>query len=195
MTRFVRAFFLATVATVVVGCTSGPKIFVNQDPNSDLGAFKTFAFESRLATDREDGAQSLLSQFFVDATRREMELRGYQYSTNSPDLIVNFYVSTKEKIRTTSTPTAGGYYGYRGGYYGAYGGYETTVQQYTEGTVTIDLVNNTTDKLVWEGTAVGRITSDVQENLQEAVSEVVREIYEKYPTQQGGGAPYVPPKS
>ena len=200
MSNVFKTIFLTGVALSIVACSSGPKIYINKDPNTDLGDFTTFGIQPRLGTDRSDGTQSLLSQFFVTATRKELELRGYTYTTEDPDLTVNFYASTKERIRSTSTPSAGGYYGYRGGYYGtyggygAYGGYNTTVQQYTEGTVTIDLINNNTQKLVWEGTAVGRITSEVQENLEEAVTAVVNEIFKKYPTQQGGGRPYVAPK-
>jgi hypothetical protein len=179
---------------MMAACSSGPKIYVNKDPNTNLGSFTTFGFSPKLGTDRDEGAQTLLSQFFIEFTRDQMELRGYKYTDKNPEIEINFYVSTKEKIRTTSTPTAGGYYGFRGGYYGAYGGYDTTIQQYTEGTVTVDLVNNSTDKLVWEGTAIGRITSEVDNNLREAVSVVVIDIFKKYPTQSGGGGPYIPPK-
>jgi hypothetical protein len=192
--------YLSTSAIVLstiflASCATGPKVFVNQDPNSDLGQFKTFGFEKQLGTDRDNGTQSLLSQFFITAATKELELRGYKYSSENPDLGVNFYVSTKEKIRSTNSLNAGGYYGFRGGFYGPYGGYQTSsIQQYTEGTTTIDLINMSTDKLVWEGTAVGRITSDMQENLEASVNIVVLEVFAKYPTQQGGGIAYVPPQ-
>ena len=85
----------------------------------------------------------------------------------------------------------GGYYGYRRGRYGAYGGYpatQTEVRQYTEGTLTIDLVDTRSDQLVWEGTAVGRVRESVRENLEEAVNNVVAEIFTRYPY-IGSGAP------
>ncbi len=87
----------------------------------------------------------------------------------------------------------GGYYGYRGGYYGAYGGYDTTVTQYTEGTLNIDLVDNTTDTLVWEVVTVGKITDKVRENLKETVNEVVPELMAKYPYIAAGYVPPPPP--
>jgi len=185
---------IAATALLIGACSSGPKIYINQDPAADLGSFKTFGFEDQLGTDRDDGSRSLESQYLMAAAKEQMQLRGYRYTEDNPDLSINFYIQTKEKIRSTSTPTAGGYYGYRGGYYGAYGGYETTVQQYTEGTVTIDLINLETDQLVWEGTAVGRITQKVLENLEASATQVVAEIFVKYPTQQGGGPAYAPPK-
>lgn len=201
MSKTIKLLFLSCAIMVLAACSAGPKIYVNKDPKTDLGAFTTFGFEKNLATDKIDGTQSLLSQYFIATTKKEMELRGYKYTTENPELGINFYASTQEKIRSTSTPTMGmgmgmgGYYGYRGGYYAPYGGYETTVQQYTQGTATIDLVNMSTKKLVWEGTAVGRITTEVQENLQGSVTNVVKDIFQRYPTQQGGGPAYVPPKT
>lgn len=201
MSKTIKLLFLSCAIIVLAACSTGPKIYVNKDPKTDLGAFRTFGFEKHLATNKADGAQSLLSQYFITSTKEQMELRGYKYTTENPDIGINFYASTQEKIRSTSTPTMGmgmgmgGYYGYRGGYYAPYGGYETTIQQYTQGTVTIDLINLGTNKLVWEGTAVGRISSEVQENLQGSVAAVVQDIFDRYPTQQGGGPAYVPPKA
>jgi len=192
-TRILLTATVIATTALLAACSSGPKIYTNQDPNADLGNYQTFGFEQQLGTDRQDGSRSLESQYLMAAAKNQMQLRGYTYSENNPDLSVNFYIQTKEKIRSTSTPTAGGYYGYRGGAYGAYGGYDTTVTQYTEGTVTIDLIDMTTDQLVWEGTAVGRVTEKVMENLEQAATDVVAEIYGSYPTQQGGGPAYVPP--
>jgi hypothetical protein len=171
--------WIALLATALAaGCASGPKLYSNQDPAANFSAYRTYNFAPVLGTDRQ-GYSSLLSQYLKAATAREMEVRGYQKSDN-PDLLVNFYVNTKEKIRSQSTPTTGGYYGYRSGYYGAWGGYETTVTQYTEGTLTIDLVDASRDQLVWEGTAVGRVSEDVKENLQPRVDQVVTQIFGQF---------------
>jgi hypothetical protein len=61
----------------------------------------------------------------------------------------------KTKVRTSSAPMMGGYYGFRSGFYDpwpTYGmgigyGTETHVNQYTEGTFNIDLVDASTHKL------------------------------------------------
>ena len=180
----------AVAATLLAACASSPKIFVNQDPNADFTKYKTYNYQPVLGTDERKGYRSILSNYMVAAVDREMQSRGYVLSDN-PDLLINFYIHTEEKIRTTASPSMGGYYGYRGGYYGSYGGYDTTVTQYTEGTLNIDLVDNASATLVWEGVTVGKITDKVRENLEEAVNAAIPEIMAQY-TQYASG--FVPPQ-
>lgn len=176
------------IAVMLTGCSSAPNIVTNQDPTVDFGNFSTFGFQAELSTDNDNYA-SLTSQYFKAATIRELEARGYKQSA-SPDMIVNFNVITEEKIRTTQTPTTGGYYGYRGyGAWGGYGGYETRVTQYTEGTVNVDLVDARKSQLIWEGVIVGKVTDEVRENLQAVCNEVITEIFAKYAYVAGNSTP------
>lgn len=179
---------LVGAAVLLAGCASGPKVFTNEDPTADFGEYRTFGFQSQLSTDRDKYA-SLASQYLKAATVREMTARGYKESAN-PDLIVNFNVVTEEKIRTTQTPTAGGYYGYRGyGAWGGYAGYETRVTQYTEGTVNVDIVDAEKQQLVWEGVIVGKVTDEVRENLRAVCDEVVTTVFANYPYVAGNPTP------
>jgi hypothetical protein len=187
----INTLIIATAAILLLAaCASSPKIFVNQDPSADFSKYKTYNYEPVLGTDERKGYRSILSNYMVSAMDREMQGRGYTLSDN-PDLLLNFYIHTEEKIRTTQSPSmGGGYYGYRGGYYGAYGGYDTTVTQYTEGTLNIDLVDSATATLVWEGVTVGKITDKVRENLEGAVNAAVPEIMAQYAQYAAG---FVPP--
>jgi hypothetical protein len=191
MTRnnFIKLALTVVGSTLLItACSSGPKIYTNQDPTVDFGNYKTFGFQSQLGTDN-DRYGSLASQYLKAATVREMEARGYKQSAN-PDMIVNFSVNTEEKIRTTQSPTAGGYYGYRGyGAWGGYGGTETRVTQYTEGTVNVDLVDARKSQLIWEGVIVGKVTDEVRENLAAVCNEVVTEIFASYPYVAGNSTP------
>jgi len=176
---------IVVIAIVVLtlglnACSSGPKIFTNENPSADFTNYTTYNFEPRLGTDKRDGYRSILSNYLVAAADSEMQARGYQRSDN-PDLVLNFYVHTKEKIRTTSSPSMGGYYGYRGGRYNTYGGYDTQVTQYTEGTLNIDIVDNRSAQLAWEGIAVGRVNDEVLKNLEAATNAAIAEIFGKFP--------------
>jgi hypothetical protein len=183
MHPFHAAVSCATLtALLLAGCATGPKIRYDEDPAANFADYKTYGFLPEL--EKEDfGYQSLLTQYLKEAISREMAARGYQRAAN-PDLLVNFYVNTQEKVRATTTPTMGpgigGYYGYRGAYYGGWGGYETTVTQYTEGTLSIDLVDAKRRQLVWNGIAVGRIRQATLDDLQGAVNRVVPLVFEEF---------------
>jgi len=168
-------------------------VFANADPEAEFATYSTYGFAEQLGTDRP-GYSSLLSQYLKAATTREMNARGYALRELSagPDLTINFYVHTEEKIRTTTSPSSEVYYGYRRGRYDPWAGYaavETEVRQYTEGTLTIDLVDTGDSRLVWEGTAVGRVRDDVRENLQPVIDSVVTDVFSRYPQTAAGAGP------
>ena len=175
------------VILFVTACASGPRVSGSQDPGADFSGYQTYAFASPLATDRPDGAVSLLSKYLTDATRRELNARNYRETGARPDLVVNFYVNTEEKIRARTSPARDAYYGYRRGYYSVWAGYptETEVYQYTEGTLHIDIVDRKTNQMIWEGVAEGRVPRDIREKLRETVNEVVPEIFTQYPVAAG----------
>jgi hypothetical protein len=182
-------------ALILSACAPSPKIFVNQDPNADFTQYKTFNFMARLGTDDKEGYHSILSQYLMNSTAHELEARGY-VKANNPDLAIDFELFAQEKIRSTSSPSMSG--GYRGGAYGgrsygAYGGYDTTVTQYTEGTLSILLIDATTDKkqLVWEIAAQGRITDSLKKNLEERITKGVKDLFARYPYNAAG---FVPPE-
>lgn len=166
-------------------CSSTPNTYSNTDPNADFSAYRTYSFLPELSTDKEN-YRSLESAFLKVAVAQEMDARGYEYSAE-PDLLVNFYIHTQDKIQSRQVPSMGGYYGYRDPFYGGWGGYgmayETQVSSYTEGTLNVDVVDARTKKLVWEGAIVGRITESVVKNLEATIDEAVAEIFKNYPVQ------------
>lgn len=182
---FIRRGSSATLRMLAIvllaSCASGPSIYVNTDPAAAFATYRTYNFMTPLGTDGP-GYSSILSQYLRSATSRELEARSYQRS-DSPDLLVNFNVQTRDKIQTTlsSGPRYGGYYGYRAGYYGAWGGYDTRVTQYTEGTLTIDIVDAARKQLAWEGTAIGRVRDKDRQNLQAVIDEVIAQFFAQYP--------------
>lgn len=179
--RLARILSAAVLAAVLAGCATGPRLFVNADPGASFATYRTYNFVKPLDTDH-DSYSSILSQYLRTAAAREMDSRGYRQSDN-PDLLINFHVQTQDKIQGTSTPVMpfGGYYGYRSGYYGVWGGYEDYVTTYTEGTLTLDIVDAARKQLVWEGTAVGRVTNEDRANLQPVINGVIGQLFGKYP--------------
>lgn len=169
-----------TFAIGLTACSTGPAIRTDADPGANLNSYKTFGFYDRLATDR-NSYTTLVSTRLKDATRRELEKRGYQYAQN-PQLLVNFNVNVENRQDVRSTPAAG-YYGYRTGMYGVWGGYPQDIQtvHYQQGTLTIDLVDAAKKQLVWQGVAQGRIHKKAVQNPGPAIDKAVTEIFAKFP--------------
>lgn len=181
-----KSKLVAVLAAVVfvAGCASSPNTFSHVDPTADFGSYKTYGFMENLATDKAN-YESMHSNFLKVAVAQELDVRGFEYSAD-PDLLINFYILTNEKIRTRTVPTGGSYYGYRAPYYdawGGYGGYETRVDQYTEGTLHIDFVDPASKKLVWEGGATGRVTDEKIRNLEKTIDNAVGAIMKQFPVQ------------
>jgi hypothetical protein len=184
-----RLSLLTVLLVLVQGCASTPKAISNVAPDADFGSYSSFGFLDVLSTDKER-YESMESNFLKVAVAQELDRRGLVYS-ESPDLLVNFYIHTQEKVRSRSVPTTGAYYGYRNPFYdpwGGYGigvGYETRIDQFTEGTLNIDVVDAATKKLVWEGAVSGRITQRDLENMEATIDEAVSAVMANFPVLPG----------
>jgi hypothetical protein len=183
-----RTILLGVAASLMLAaCASGPKVRTQGDPSANLTTYKTFGYFDRVETDKA-GYSTILTNRLKDSTRRELESRGYKYVDSNPQLLVNFNVNIQNRTDVQSTPTAGGYYGYRAGMYHGWAGYPQDVQtvHYQEGTVGVDLVDASKKQLVWQGVAEGRITKAVAENPGAAVDKAITEIFARYPTPAAG---------
>ena len=186
---------LAAFGLILAACASGPTIRANTAPGANLQAYKTYTFVRPLGTDR-GGVETPLSGYFKEATRREMDARGYQFvESGDADLLVNFGANAQEKTDIRSTPVSmgvgyGGYYGYRGGMYGAaWSTPEVETVRYQVGTANIDVVDARKKQLVWEGLIEGKLTEKAMKDPRATVNMVVTEIFKQFPGSAGGAAP------
>lgn len=188
--RPLRWLLAALLLALLAACATGPRISSDSDPRADFSAYRTFAFYSPLAIERE-GYASLVSGRMKDAARREMEARGYRYSEDAPDLWLNInaYMQQRTDVSTIPDVDYAYYYSYR------YRGYvavpywhdRTTVHRYTEGTMNVDLVDAKRNALVWEGIAVGRVKRNQDPAERDlAIDATFRDIFAQYPHRAGG---------
>ena len=175
-----RLMFIGTLALILAGCAStGPAVTTNSNPATNFAGFSTYNFMRPLSTDRAGGVQTPLSAMLMNAMSREMSNRGYQRADN-PDLLINFFVSTEERMNVRQVPTASSFHGHRRGRYSTWGSYRTEVRQYTRGTLAIDLVDANQNMLAWEGIAQQRLGRDAQQITQKQVDEVVLQVMAEF---------------
>lgn len=174
--------FLICCWLLLAACASGPKIRVDADPRADLGSYRTFAFFEPAATDVTAKYTTLVSSRLRQATRTQLERLGFIYSEKEPDLLVNFTFRVVEK-RDTLMSGGFGYYnfGYYPDYRGHYGSYPaTSVYDYREGTLTIDLADVSRNQMIWQGIAEGEIDEDSSFESP-ALDSTVAKIFSNFP--------------
>ena len=179
-----NAVLLSVCAVVALSaCQTRPEIRTQSAPELNTLNYRTFGFVEHPSTDNANYT-TLTTRYLKDAVTREMLARGYTQSAQ-PDLVVNFAVATKDKVQSYPGPAVGvgyGRWGWRGWGWGlGYGGRD--VQTFTEGSLTIDVVDHNKSELIWSGTAEGRLTKKVMKAPQPAIDQAVTAIFAKYPKQ------------
>lgn len=181
----------AAALLAVAGCaTVGPDIRTDYDETVDFSRFATFAFMDRAERDPGRSYDTLGDRRVMAAVRRELQARGYREVEADPDLLVNFALVTEDVQDVRAVPsmmTPSPWYPWRSAYYYPWPThtYETWVDTYQRGTLYVDLVDPQRRALVWEGTAVGRVTKATREDPAGALDEAVRAIFEQYPFRAG----------
>jgi hypothetical protein len=191
--RFLQVFLAGAVLSVLLAaCAPSVKVRSDADPNVNLRQYQTYGFFSQLGVEG-DNYSNLLGQHFRGAIAGQMDRRGFTQSS-SPQLQLNVSVGAEDKVRVNTYQDPylhGGYYGRGYGGYGGYGGggmgypygggTRTTVHQYTEAKIYIDLVGSLEHKVVWQGVATFTVTDKAQENVRQTIYDTVDKIFTKFP--------------
>lgn len=190
--RFLSAAF---VLVLLSACATGPRVRTDMDPAADFSRYRTYGFYQPLAME-ESGYTSYLTDQIKSSVRREMDKRGYVFDAQNPSLRVNFQGVVREKTEVYSMPRTDVHYFYSfraRRYVGVPIWYDQTeVDQYTEGTLTVDLVDAARNHLVWTGDAIGRVTQKTPQERAGAADASVAAIFAKFPYTAGSGMPVAP---
>lgn len=191
--RFLAWALAACALAVLAGCVTGPRVRTDYDPSADFSRFRTWNFYDPIAME-EAGYTTWISDRIKDDIRREMSARGYRYQEKDADLRVNFQGIVQEKTDVYSTPRLDYqyFYGYRSRRYFAVPVWydQTQVNQYREGTLTVDLVDGPRNRMVWTGAAIGRVVSrrTPQERLAE-VDQAITSVFAEFPYSAASAQP------
>lgn len=172
--------------SLVAGCATTSRVptRIDYDKKADFSVYRTFGFPKETGTDR-GGYSTLVTSYFKNSVTTAMEARGYKYTEDHPDLLVNFYMNTRDRTELRPRPSMSlgyGYYGYRYGLYNAWPMYdEDRTVTYKVGTINVDIVDAEKKQLIWEGVSEGRVSDEAMANPKVAVNAVVTELMRQYP--------------
>lgn len=176
-----KAIFLqAVVVSALVLLTScGPTLTVTSDYDHTAN-FSQFHTYKIVQLEQKYQAISQFNQTrVINAVNAQMLAKGFTQSEN-PDLLVNITSIMKNQQEIVANS-----YGYGGGYrpYAWGGGNMSTtvnVQNYTAGSLIVEVANASTKKLLWEG--IGNQDIDQpSSNPEQAINTAVQKIMASFP--------------
>jgi hypothetical protein len=174
----IAALLLITQLALLSGCSS---FNVNHDfdRNADFASYQTYDWIPQPAS--VTGAAALQRSTLVDeriknAVNNELEAKGMRPEGANPDLLLAYHVGVEDRIDVTDWG-----YTYVGRYPG-WAGHDVDVYHYREGTLVLDIIDASSKKLVWRGSAQGTLDVDpTPEQRERKINEAVAEILSGYP--------------
>lgn len=175
-----HTFLILIAITLTAGsCSTYAKVYSDYDRSADFSKYKTFAW----LPDKADSNNTPYNNEIIRNTIRNyfgrcMSDRGYSFNAENPDVLMQLVITNakKERVVTTYPPSYyyrpyyyGSFYynpysfGYYYRYYPFYGysygsGFSTTPKvEYVNGSITLNLIDTKSRKLIWTGTAEGDI--------------------------------------
>lgn len=91
------------MTALLAACATGPDVKSDYDHQANFAQYRTFGYMTPLGTDKA-GYSTLLTERLKNATRGQMEMRGYTYSAANPDLLLNFSAKLQQKVQVTPAP-------------------------------------------------------------------------------------------
>lgn len=174
-TKILFTILSTTALLFLVRCST---ISINQDydPEYDFSKLKTYGF---IPLSSEAGIDQLSADKLGAAIKNELDAKGYTVADKA-DFGIALMFSSKTKTNIQSYG-----YGYGYGYWGRPGMYGTggvDVTQYDEGTLVIDIIDMTEQKLVWRGIGSGAMEqSPTVEERTERINNAVNKILAQFP--------------
>ncbi len=144
---------LLLVLTVVFASCSSIRVNQDYDKNVDFGQYKTYAYHKagidKVEISDLDKKRILRSIDEVMAAKSE-----------TPDLLINFFTKEREQVDVNQFNVGWGY-GWGWGWNPWMWGNNTSINRYTEGTLTIDVIDAKKKELIWQGQGEGVLTKNV----------------------------------
>ncbi len=173
-------YLLLSVMAISISSCSSVKVAYDYDKQVDFTKYKTYAFTEEAAKLPVD---DLNRGRFITAVETELAAKGFTKSDN-PDVLIDMHLTTKARTEAVANTTGTGGYG-RYGRYGYGGGFSTTTvdyNEYVDGTLLINMVDKSTEKIAWQGRGIKTFDEDASASKREQnINYAVKQIFTNYP--------------
>lgn len=177
-------------AFVITGC--GVQSYVEKDPSVDLNKYKTYAWigDNNSKKKNDKPYKDFQESYLIDLVSQQLEKNGFVQAKpgEKPDVLVDYDIMIENQVRPQSDPVYSRsfvryfYNPYTGRinsfwFPSRYMGQTTYDVPYKSGTVTINIVDNDSKKLVWQGWAETEVTRKHINN--DDMNKIVKSIFKK----------------
>ena len=191
-----KKIFLPFIAIILLtGCSVYNNISWDYDRSVDFTKYKTFAWlpdkdSTNTPTNNQIIRNNTINYFSYCMGTREMKA-----NVDTPDVLLQLVVNSVKKETTVTSPVYNSYsnyyysnpyyypypssYYYRSpsfsNYYNYNHGYIIQKIEYTQSTITLNVIDRKENKLIWKGTAEGDLydPSYIEDNLHPAVYDIL----------------------
>ena len=187
MNKFSGTFSLLISFALLTACASNPRVQSHYDASADFSEYHTYNFSEQAY----QGFPGVLESQFSEAAERQMLLRGYTKADN-PDVLIHVTIDVQNKSMAPKVRTCPRYGDYLSTGYvqRSYKGYSRhgpadssrTICKYTEGQITVDMIDVDLARVIWTGVSLVRI-DETERNLILAryIIYDARIMFENYP--------------
>ncbi|RLD85798.1 MAG: hypothetical protein DRJ07_02315 [Bacteroidetes bacterium] len=184
-----KSIILSLGILIALSSCKSTKITSDFDPNTNFTEYKTYF----VLPWHEENATSINpfdQKRILNAIHDQMQSRGYKRVESGSDLAISTFMLLNDKEQTSAYLN---YYSTNGyGYYGGFGyhsfgtGYGTVgfatmrSELYTVGTLIIDIFDNKTKKLIWQGIGEGSLKSE-EKKREKNTPKVIGDMMKSYP--------------
>jgi hypothetical protein len=153
------------------------QVSYDYDSSVNLKQFKTFRVESehKMESDPLLGSE-LNRRRLLDAVIEVMQAKGYQLAENNPELVVRFMTDVKDRQQVRSNNTYSPYMWWYGG------GNNISTYSYQESRFILNIYQNSTDRMIWQGWASGKVKAPTKKDDRESmVKNTMADILRTFP--------------
>ena len=177
MTRRGIAMPICVLLLSWAAAATAQQVETTVDRAADFSKYRTFSIEIASPWGNPIGERHLLEELTAAFTGK-----GWTQNAESPDVRILVHGATDEKKRLDTFYTGGGGYGgfYGGWGWGGVGSSTTTVSEYTEGTLVLDIFDAATKTLIWRGVAQDELKAK-QAKREKQASKAIAKLLRDFP--------------
>ena len=176
------AMSICALALTMAAAAMAQQVETTVDRSADFSKYKTFKIEVATPWGNSIGEKNV-----VEELAAAFAAKGWTRDTGeSPDVHILVHGATEEKKQLNTFYTGGYGMGYYGWGWGGVGSSTTTVSEYTEGTLVIDIFDASTKTLVWRGVAQDELKKK-QAKREKQAERAIQKLLKDFPPKPGAG--------